>query len=124
MTMLGRIKEFDECSSNSFEEYIERLECFFHANDIEDDAKKRSVLLSVCGAKTYSTLRSVLAPTQPSTLSYANIVSALKRSSVQHRQRSFSVFSFTIVSRKVIKAYLTTLLNFDVSLCTVLLEIS
>lgn len=79
MTMLGRIEEFDECSSNSFEEYIERLECFFHANDIEDDAKKRSVLLSVCGAKTYSTLRSVLAPTQPSTVSYANIVAALKR---------------------------------------------
>lgn len=79
MTTLGRIEEFDECSSNSFEEYTERLECFFHANDIEDDAKKRSVLLSVCGAKTYSTLRSVLAPTQPSTVSYANIVAALKR---------------------------------------------
>ncbi|KAI2667094.1 hypothetical protein H4Q32_031059 [Labeo rohita] len=79
MSMLGRIEEFDECSSNSFEEYIERLECFFHANDIEGDAKKRSVLLSVCGAKTYSTLRSVIAPTQPSTVTYANIVAALKR---------------------------------------------
>uniref|UniRef100_A0A672P1Z5 Paraneoplastic antigen Ma-like C-terminal domain-containing protein n=1 Tax=Sinocyclocheilus grahami TaxID=75366 RepID=A0A672P1Z5_SINGR len=78
MAMLGRIEEFDECSSNSFEEYIERLECFFHANDIEDGAKKRSLLLSVCGAKTYSTLRSVLAPTQPSTVTYANIVAALK----------------------------------------------
>ncbi len=40
MTMLNRIEEFDECLSNSFEEYIERLEFFFHANDIEDDAKK------------------------------------------------------------------------------------
>ncbi len=59
MTMLSRIEEFDECLSNSFEEYIERLECFFHANYIEDDTKKRSVLLSVHGAKTYSTLRSV-----------------------------------------------------------------
>ncbi|KAL0148660.1 hypothetical protein M9458_055987 [Cirrhinus mrigala] len=77
--MLGPIEEFDECSSNSFEEYIERLECFFHANDIEDDAKKRSVLLSVCGSKTYSTLRSVIAPTQPSTVTNTNIVAALKR---------------------------------------------
>uniref|UniRef100_A0A3B3R993 Paraneoplastic antigen Ma-like C-terminal domain-containing protein n=1 Tax=Paramormyrops kingsleyae TaxID=1676925 RepID=A0A3B3R993_9TELE len=78
MSVLGHIEEFDECSSSSFEEYIERLECFFHANDIVDDAKKRSVLLSVCGAKTYSMLRSVIAPTQPSTVTYANIVAALK----------------------------------------------
>lgn len=50
-----------------------------YANDIEDDTKKRSVLLSVCCAKTLSTLRSVLAPTQPSTVTYANTVAALKR---------------------------------------------
>ncbi len=41
--------------------------------------KNCSVLLSVCGAKTYSTLCSVLAPTQPSTVPYANIVAALNR---------------------------------------------
>ncbi len=84
MTMLNRIEEFDECLSNSFEEYIERLDFFSHANDIEDDAKKVlcclvCVVLSVCGAKTYSTLCSVLAPTQPSTVPYANIVAALNR---------------------------------------------
>uniref|UniRef100_A0A8C2JMK6 Paraneoplastic antigen Ma-like C-terminal domain-containing protein n=1 Tax=Cyprinus carpio TaxID=7962 RepID=A0A8C2JMK6_CYPCA len=61
MTMFGRIEEM-----------------LLYANDIEDDTKKRSVLLSVC-AKTLSTLRSVLAPTQPSTVTYGNTVAALKR---------------------------------------------
>lgn len=79
MTTLGRIEEFNEDSGHCIDEYLERLECFFDANKIEGDGKKRAVLLSVCGAATYSTLRSVLAPTRPSDSAYKDIKKALQR---------------------------------------------
>lgn len=81
MTIFGCIEEFDECSSNSFDEYIERLECFFHTNDIGYEAKKCSMLLSVHVAKTYSTLCSVLALMQPSAVTYASITSSATKES-------------------------------------------
>ncbi|XP_039590611.1 uncharacterized protein K02A2.6-like [Polypterus senegalus] len=78
MATLGRIDEFN-AETGVWEEYAERLECFFHANDIDNPEKKRSILLSVCGAATYSTLRSLLAPTPPCAVPYRDIVECLQR---------------------------------------------
>lgn len=79
MTTLGWIEEFNEGSGHCIDEYLERLECFFIANKIEGDEKKRAVLLSVCGAATYSTLRSMLVPTCPAESAYKDIKEALQR---------------------------------------------
>lgn len=38
-------------------QYEERLVDLFFANEITDEAKKRSILLSGCGAKTYKLIR-------------------------------------------------------------------
>ena len=43
-------------------QYIDRLEQSFAANGIEVEGKKRSILLSVVGARTYRLLTSLVAP--------------------------------------------------------------
>ena len=51
MTTYGQIGEFhgepEEWTSD-----VERLECYFVANDVADAEKQRAILLSYCGAST------------------------------------------------------------------------
>ena len=64
MALIGKIDEFRDETVN-WTWYKERLEQFLVANDIQDD-KQRAILLNVCGAKTYSLVRSLLASANPS----------------------------------------------------------
>lgn len=48
-------------------------------NKITDEMKKRNILLTVCGAKTYHILRDLVAPQKPTDKSYAEIVECLKK---------------------------------------------
>ena len=59
-------------SLESFQNYKERLDAYFIANDTEDD-KKSPILLSVIGPKTYGVLKSLSAPVMPSVLTYDEI---------------------------------------------------
>uniref|UniRef100_A0A5S6QBH7 CCHC-type domain-containing protein n=1 Tax=Trichuris muris TaxID=70415 RepID=A0A5S6QBH7_TRIMR len=59
--------------------YIERLNFHFEAHGIMDDAKKRALLLSVCGPSTYALIRSVISPKLPNELSYEEITVAMKQ---------------------------------------------
>uniref|UniRef100_A0A8C6WZ84 ribonuclease H n=1 Tax=Neogobius melanostomus TaxID=47308 RepID=A0A8C6WZ84_9GOBI len=47
---------------------------FFAANEIAEEDKKRSILLSVCGAKTYKLIRNLATPLKPGDISYADLV--------------------------------------------------
>lgn len=60
---LGRIEEYD--GSSDWDQYIERLENFFLANDIDVDGKQRAVFLSVVGPATYKILRNLITPAKP-----------------------------------------------------------
>ena len=73
MAMFGAISEFVE-GNEDWTEYEERLGHFFSANDITEEAKKRSILLSVCGAKTYKLIRNLATPRKPGDMSYDDIV--------------------------------------------------
>eukprot|EP00731_Ephydatia_muelleri_P038059 Em0643g2a len=53
MSRHGTIEEFDSATED-WRAYSERLEQYFVANDADDAAKKRAILLSVCGASTYN----------------------------------------------------------------------
>ena len=54
-TQLGRIEEFrDEKEDWDHRQYAERLKHFFAANGIAEAEKKRSVFLTVIGAKAYN----------------------------------------------------------------------
>ena len=76
MTTIGKIESFDDTKEN-WETYVERVEQFFLANDIDDDHKVPT-LLSLIGGKTYTLLRDLLAPDKPATKSFQQIVTTLQ----------------------------------------------
>ena len=61
MATIGRIEEFRE-DKEDWDQYAERFDHFFAANGITGADKKRSVFLTVIGAKAYKQLRSLVAP--------------------------------------------------------------
>jgi len=60
---IGRIDPFDE-TEESWGNYVERLEQYFEANEV-DNAKKVSSLLTLIGGTTYSLLRDLTFPDKP-----------------------------------------------------------
>lgn len=76
MSFVGKIEAFDS-TTEDWETYIERVELYFTANDVEEE-KKVATLLSLMGAKTYSLLRNLLAPDKPASKSFQIIVNTLK----------------------------------------------
>ena len=77
MATIGRIEEFRE-DKEEWSQYTERLEHFFAANGITDDDKKRSVFLTVIGARAYKKLRSLIAPVKPGESDFATMLKAMK----------------------------------------------
>ena len=77
-SLYGTIGPFNE-AEETWTEYVERLEQYFIANDVEDDKKQRAIFLSVCGPKTYSLLRDLLQPRKPSATEFKEIVETLER---------------------------------------------
>ena len=73
---IGHIQEYRP-ENELFSTYMERVELFFVANEVKDD-KKVAVFLSVIGSKTYSLLKSLVAPTVPKDKGYNDLVAALK----------------------------------------------
>ena len=97
---LGRLEIFDAAEDN-WEEYVERLVQFFVANDIEDDIKKRAILLSNVGARTYGIVRSLLSPAKPDEVSYDSIVKSLTEHFHPRPSVTVARFRFFTCSRQV-----------------------
>ena len=66
MAALGKLPEFNE--GEDWREFIKRLEAYFKVNNVTGEGaeeRKRAILVTVCGAKTYSLMKNLLAPTKP-----------------------------------------------------------
>ena len=63
MATVGRIEEFNP-EKERISTYLERVDLFFVANEVEE-AKQVATLLSVIGGKTYALLSDLLAPDKP-----------------------------------------------------------
>ena len=59
-------------------EYVERLELYFMANDIENLSKKRAILLNAAGPSTYRLVKTLAIPGKPTDLSFDEIVEKVK----------------------------------------------
>ena len=81
MATYGKIDEFDR-DSDSWEQYIERLNFYFEANGVttSDDHLKirRAILLSSVGKKTYKLMSDLLAPAKPGEKSYDELCTLVK----------------------------------------------
>ena len=58
--------------SDSIKAYLERVACYFTANEV-DNAKRVPILLSFIGAPTYALLSDLVAPSPPSNKSFTEI---------------------------------------------------
>ena len=76
MARLGRVNEFIP-EKETISAYLERVDMFFLANDINKD-KKVPVLLSVLGATTYALLRNLVTPDAPKDKDFATLSKLLK----------------------------------------------
>ena len=97
---LGRLEVF-EAAEDNWEEYVERLVQFFVANEIDDDVKKRAILLSNVGARTYGILRSLLSPVRPDEVSYDRIVKVLREHFHPRPSVTVARFRFFSCSRSI-----------------------
>ena len=75
---LGHIEPFD-IEHDDWEQYIERMNQFFLANNITTDKKKVAVFVTMVGAKAYALLRNLLAPEKPSEKKYTELTEAMKK---------------------------------------------
>ena len=73
--VLGSISEFT-FDADDVTEWVERLEQWFVANTIQEDGKKRALLLSNIGAKGYKLIRS-LSQNQPTEKTYDQLKTLL-----------------------------------------------
>ena len=73
----GTIGEFDS-NCEDWTSYTERLTQYFVANDVDNAAKKRAILLSICGASTYQLIRNLVAPAKPSEKTFDALVKLVK----------------------------------------------
>ena len=72
-SIIGCVGEFKD-KEDSWQFYIDRLEQFFIANDVNNQNKKKAILLSSVGAKTYKLVTSLAQPQSPRDLTYNQIV--------------------------------------------------
>ena len=77
MTTIGKIESFNE-TQEKWETYVECVEQFFLANNIDDDHRVPT-LLSLIGGKMYALLRDLLTPEKPATKSFQEVVTTLQQ---------------------------------------------
>ncbi|CAL1608164.1 unnamed protein product [Knipowitschia caucasica] len=75
--MLGTLLVFDS-QAQTWEEYCQVLGHFFEANNITDAGRKRAILLSSVGSKTYSLMRNLLSPDKPGDKSFTELTNLLQ----------------------------------------------
>ena len=76
-SLLGTVGAFQE-GQEDWTCYCERLEQFFQANGIDDEGKRRAVLLSVCGGSVYQLIRNLVAPGKPADKSFSELVTLVR----------------------------------------------
>lgn len=74
--MAHRLPDFDQ-ETDKWNAYLVKVEAYFEANEVTDEAKKRALLIAALGSKTIEVLCGRVAPRQPNALSYSEVVSTL-----------------------------------------------
>lgn len=75
MAAHGKLEEFP---GSGWSSWAERLDFFFEANDVVQPGKKKALLLTLCGAATYETVRALVAPRSPAEVEYAELMAVLR----------------------------------------------
>lgn len=77
MAMQGKVGEFIK-TKEMWEAYIEQLELYFEANNIDQVEKKQAGFLTLCGPPTYKLVHNLVPQKKPAEVSYADLVVLLR----------------------------------------------
>ena len=77
MVTHGSIGDFQH-TQEPWQSYVERLQQYFVANDVDAAVKQRAILLSIVGGKTYQLIRNLLVPAKPTERRFDEIVEAVR----------------------------------------------
>ena len=83
-----------DSANKSWTEYIEHREHFFLGSDITTPEKKKSILLSYVGAKTYKLIKTLLAPVKPGDKSFQQLVTIIQENECPQRSVIVQRFIF------------------------------
>ena len=78
MATHGKLPVFD-ITKETWTLYAERLTLYLVANGITEPEKKRSILLTACGADAYKTVRCIVQPQTPTDKTYEELVQLLEK---------------------------------------------
>ena len=76
--LYGHVDKFDVHGKESFPNYLERLEFYFMANDIEQDNKKKSIFLIPVGPETFKLIKDLCTPEKPGDKTFHGICELIK----------------------------------------------
>ena len=99
MATHGNIGEYDP-QREDWTSYSERLTEYFTANNVDDAAKKRAILLSVVGASTYQLIRNLVAPRKPTEKAFNDLVKLVQEHYQPNRSIIVQRFKFNSRSRQ------------------------
>ena len=77
MPKFGTVEAFNINGKEKITEYFERLDEYYCANDIDEERKKKAILLTAIGSEAYSLLRNLVFPAKPNTKDYATLKNTL-----------------------------------------------
>ena len=98
MVTYGKVKAFNPKA----DDWEEQLRCYMIANNITDSAKKRSILLTVCGDQTFKLLQSLVpdGKLDADDLTYDSLVGLLKSHYKKKQTVVVHRFNFNTHARK------------------------
>ena len=99
MSQYGKVDEYER-EREDWVSYIERIMLFFEANEIEEDSKKKAILLSSVGAGTYKVIKSLAMPNKPAEKTFNEIVALLKEHETPKPNKIAERFKFNMRDRK------------------------
>lgn len=107
--LLGRLERFDHQSSD-FRVFSERINQFSLANDIDDDNRKRAILLNILSEETYILLRNLCVPNLSHTETYKDLTKILKEYFTPVKSICAERLVFYNAKRRVMEVYKNGLL--------------
>ena len=113
MSFFSQLCEFSINTEEWFT-YIERLEVYFSSNGIDDDTKKKAIMLCVVGSENYKLIRDLTAPDTPADKTYGQLKTIIgdHLNSAKHHNIIAERFAFNTRNRKPLESvmvYITEL---------------
>ena len=96
----GKLSEYDS-GKEDWQSYIERLELYFTASGIDDEEKRKAILLTSCGIECYRLFKGLTTPRKPVDKTFIELVTLMTNHENPKRNPIAERFVFNMRNRKL-----------------------